>query len=145
MLAVAADESSFMMLLDRELERARRHGGAFGLTRFVVDHAASDPLLAARVVEQIRACDAAMFVDDQLVVLWSESLPVEVEPAIRRVLCAGRGAVALANSVAFPSNALTRASLLGQLFGPPIVVRAQVHVAEVPASVIADTDAGIAS
>lgn len=134
-----------MMLLDREVERARRHERSFGLTRFVVDRDASDHLLVSRVVEQIRACDVAMIVDDQLVVLWSESLPYDAEPAIRRVLRAGQGALTVANSVAFPSHALTRAALLGLLFGPPVEVSAEGPIADVPDPPTADRSGRLAS
>ena len=138
------DEPTFMMLLDLELERARRHHRAFGLTRFHVDHVAThDVDLAKQVAGQIRSGDVALLVDDHLVVLWSESLPVEVRQAIDRIVSGANGSLVEANSVAFPLNALTRAALLGQLFAPPLEVRPPEYSAELVA-VEPDDEDGIA-
>lgn len=116
------DEPTFMMLLDLELERARRHRRGFSLTNFEVDHTAgNDTDLVALVAAEIRSCDVATFVDDHLIALWSESLPAEADTAIDRIVAAGQGLLTLSSSVSFPRDALTRTSLLSKAMSPSVV------------------------
>jgi hypothetical protein len=126
------DEPTFMMLLELELERARRNRRVFSLTRFEVVHSADrDTALADRAVAQIRTCDVAAFVDDHLIVLWSESLPTEVASAIERIVDSGDGSLTWTKSVSFPENALTRSTLLSQVLSPPVDIPHQAYSTDV--------------
>lgn len=129
------DEPTFMMLLELELERARRNRRVFSLTRFeVVRSSDRDAALAARAVAQIRTCDVAAFVDDHLIVLWSESLPTEVASAIKRIVDAGDGSLTWSKSISFPENALTRNALLSQVLSPSVDIPHQAYSTDVRAS-----------
>lgn len=108
----------FMSSFDLELERSRRYERPFSLSRFEL---AEEPRDADRVAlaisQRVRCVDVVSTINDEVVVLWTETSSQIVDTVVAHLLSRSGQRIQLVRSVTFPDDGLTRAALVRDLFG----------------------------
>lgn len=112
----AAATDRFRLMLELELERARRHERPFSLSRFDFG---GDVESAAEIMSRLggtRICDAGVVANGEATILWSETAKESAANAIDRLVSVlPDGSRVAVRTVEFPDDGLSLVSLLSAL------------------------------